>query len=719
MPLTGLAERGAGDARLHRPAADRPHIGFSYHRGLDGLRALAVIAVLLYHGGVSWAGGGFLGVEAFFVLSGFLITSLLVVEWRRSARIALGAFWGRRARRLLPALFAMVLVVGLHQALVGPAGAVPGLKPDGIAALFYFGNWHQIATQNNYFVATGPVSPLQHTWSLGIEEQFYVFWPVILLAVIWCSRRMVREGRSERRTLLIVLAVSIVGALGSALEAALLFHSGSDPNRIYYGTDTRAMSLLTGASLAIAMAVFPVSTPRKQEQRPQPGRRLLGWLAALALVGVLAMMGFAAGESSWLYPGGLLGLDLAVALVITALVLAPASPVGRLFSLGPVRAVGQISYGIYIWHFPLFLWLDSDFTGRSGFSLLVLRLVVTLIVSLLSYFLLEQPVRRRRLPDGLVRTLAPVALGAALVALLVGSAAASPSYSSGLAPAKQTARYAGASGPCSVTLKDPGAYGVSPVPPQVAAVQQPQMEAAHRLTWTRSSRVTFHTCPPKRVLLIGDSLAFSTGLAVMWGEQRYGVEMANAALLGCAFTNRGQLNITGTWSAQAAGCPGALGTWANEERTFHPRVVVFELGYRDEFDWRWNGRVVHLGQPAFDNYLQQRIEHYVTVLGRGGTKILFLSIPWTHPNPLPNGSPAPAGSAARHALINAMLSATARRHPGQVQVLDLDQYISPGNHYNATLDGKLCRFDGVHFTIFCGEKLQQPVLSTASSMARR
>jgi peptidoglycan/LPS O-acetylase OafA/YrhL len=698
-------------------------MGLSYHPGLDGLRALAVVGVLLYHGGVSWAGGGFLGVEAFFVLSGFLITSLLVVEWRRSARIALGAFWGRRARRLLPALFAMVFVVGLHQAVVGPDSAVPGLKPDGIAALFYFGNWHQIATQNNYFVATGPVSPLQHTWSLAIEEQFYVFWPVFLLGVIWLARRMIRRAPSERRTLLTLLALSIVGALGSALEAALLFHSGSGPNRIYYGTDTRAMSLLTGASLAIALAAFPVSAARPRRRRPEPGaepgRRLLGWLAALALVGVLAMMGFAAGQSSWLYPGGLLGLDLAVALVITALVLAPASPVGRLFSLGPVRAIGQISYGIYIWHFPLFLWLDADFTGRSGFSLLILRLVVTLVVSVLSYFLLEQPVRRRKLPDRVVRSLAPVALGGALVALLVGSAVASPSYSSGLAPAKQTARYAGASGPCSVALKDPGPYGLSPVPPPIAAVQQPQMEAAHQLSWKRSSRVTFHTCPPKRVLLIGDSLAFSTGLAVMWGEQRYGVEMANAAILGCAFTNRGQLNISGTWSAQAPGCPGALGTWENQERAFHPAVVAFELGYRDEFDWRWNGHLVHLGQPAFDAYLQQRIEHYVNVLGRGGTKILFLSIPWTHPNPLPNGSPAPAGSPARHALINSMLRATARRHPGQVRVLDLDQYISPGNHYNGTFDGKLCRFDGVHFTIFCGEKLQQPVLATASSMARR
>jgi hypothetical protein len=151
----------------------------------------------------------------------------------------------------------------------------------------------------------------------------------------------------------------------------------------------------------------------------------------------------------------------------------------------------------------------------------------------------------------------------------------------------------------------------------------------------------------------------------------------------------------------------------------HPRVVIIELGYRDEFDWRWHGRVVHLGQPLFDAYLQQRINQFVRVLVLGGAKILFLSIPWTHPHALPGGSPSPVGDPARHALINSMLEAAAHRYPNRAQVLSLDQYISPGNRYNATLDGKLCRFDGVHFTIFCGERLQAPVLSTVSTLAQR
>ena len=694
--------------------------GLSYYGGLDGLRALAIIAVLVYHGGVAGTTGGFLGVEAFFVLSGFLITSLLVSEWRRTATIALGAFWARRARRLLPALFLLVLAVAIHQVLAGPEASVPGLKGDGIATLLYFGNWHQIATQSSYFAATGPVSPLQHTWSLAIEEQFYILWPLLFLGLLWIAGRLMRrKSEDPERPLRVMLAVTVGGLIASAIEVMVLFDGGAGLNRVYYGTDTRAVSILTGASLALGIAVF---RPRREsaDARQASGhrRRILGWAAVLALTVVLGMMHIATGSSSWLYPFGFVGLDLAVAVMIAAVVFVPTSVVGRIFSVGPLRAIGQISYGIYLWHFPIYLWLDTSATGVSGARLLLLRIVVTLLVSVISFVIIEQPIRQRRLPRVLVRSLTPVAAAGAMAMVLIAAAVAAPATVT-VPPPKNAASLRGTDPPCTVRLKDTAEYGLSPMSPQQAAKAQPKWLAARRLTWSGSGRITFRTCPPKKALLIGDSLAFSMGLGTMINEQGYGVEVANAAILGCSFTTRGEINAGGRWEQQRPGCPTALTDWARQTRALHPDVVIVELGYRDEFDWRWNGHVVHLGQRQFDAYLQRQIDSYVDTLARTGTKVLFLSVPWAKPPALQDGSPAPAGTAARHALINSMLQSAVRAHPDSSKLLSIDDVVSPGNRFRARVNGQLCRFDGIHFTIYCGQLLQPKVLSTVRGMIGR
>src|SRR5450755_1561513 len=234
-------------------ASPRRRIQLTHYRALDGLRGVAVAAVLLYHGGVSWAPGGFLGVEVFFVLSGFLITSLLVAEWTRAGTISLRAFWARRARRLMPALFVLVVVIGIYYALAGPDKAIPGFLGDGISTLLYYSNWHQLAAGASYFAAGGPVSPFQHTWSLAIEEQFYILWPLVVLAVVTVLR--LRRAASPARTLTILLAMSVAGVVVSAIETALLFDGGGGLDRVYYGTDTRAASLLVGAALAFAVAL--------------------------------------------------------------------------------------------------------------------------------------------------------------------------------------------------------------------------------------------------------------------------------------------------------------------------------------------------------------------------------------------------------------------------------------------------------------------------------
>ena len=464
--------------RLPAPAAHRrPRVELTHYGALDGLRGVAVAAVLLYHGGVGWAQGGFLGVEVFFVLSGFLITSLLLAEWSRTATIRLGAFWARRARRLLPALFCLVAVIGLYYAVAGSAQAIPGLKGDGISALTYYSNWHQIAAGSSYFAATGPVSPLEHTWSLAIEEQFYVVWPILVGGVLWLAGRGARRSGAggdaapaNRRPLLVVFGVTVAGAIASVVDTAILFDGGRNLDRVYYGTDTRASGLLIGAALAIGLAIWRAGAGARVSA-PAPDadslrQRLLGLGAVLALAGVLAAIATTDGSDGWLYPYGLLALDGATVLLIATAVLRPSSPAARALSVRPLRALGQISYGLYLWHFPLFLWLTADTVGVSGTRLLLVRLAVTLAVSITSYFLIEQPIRQRRRPVWLIRALTPLAAGGAVAALLLASAADQlpvgiPAAATLPQPPPQLA---GNDPSCTVTLKDGSDYGEAPVP---------------------------------------------------------------------------------------------------------------------------------------------------------------------------------------------------------------------------------------------------------------
>jgi peptidoglycan/LPS O-acetylase OafA/YrhL len=684
---------------------------------LDGLRGIAVLAVVLYHGGVSWAPGGFIGVEVFFVLSGFLITSLLVAEWQRSSTIALGGFWIRRARRLLPALFCLVGTIGIYYLFAGAAHAVPGLKGDGISALTYVSNWHQIVAGANYFAASGPVSPLEHTWSLAIEEQFYLVWPLVVLGVLWLASR--RGASHTRRPLQVLLALSVVGAIASALDMALLFEGGRNLNRIYYGTDTRAFGLLIGASLAIGLALARLARVRGDGDGGARAPRLaLGLAALIALAVTFTAVAVVNGSTPWMYPYGMLGLDAAVVILIMAAVARPGCIAAQLLSTTPLRALGKISYGVYLWHFPLFLWLSEGATGLSGIPLLVLRLVVTLAVSTASYVFIEQPIRQRRRPAWLVRVLTPLAAAGSVAALLLASAASALPVG---VPAAATLPQpppglAGSDAACTVTLTDAQGYGVAPPPKSKETQFVYNALGYHQLTWSGSAQKTFHTCPPKRVLLVGDSLAFTLGVPWLEDEERYGIQLADAGMLGCALTTEGELNVAGTWEAQSAGCPTALKQWAAEKKAMNPQAVIVEFGYRDQFDWKINGKVVHLGQPAFDKYIQNKINHLVDVLGAGGTKILFLSIPYTHPPDLPDGSPAPAASPQRRTLINSMFEAAARRHPKTTSVLDLDQTISPGNHYDADVNGQLCRFDGVHFSAYCSELVEPRVLGEVRKM---
>ena len=227
--------------------------------------------------------GGFVGVDVFYVLSGYLITGLLLGEWARAARIKLGAFWLRRARRLLPALLVVLVVVTLVVRFAYPAGLYPNLRMADLSALFYFSNWWQIAASGNYFVATGAVSPLTHTWSLAVEEQFYLVWPLVVVAVLHLGRRF-------DRGIELLLGVSLVGVVASATEMALLYHPGANITRLYFGTDTHAQSILVGAVLA---CVLTLVQRRRGLDGMAPTARSAPARVALTVVGLAGLAGTA------------------------------------------------------------------------------------------------------------------------------------------------------------------------------------------------------------------------------------------------------------------------------------------------------------------------------------------------------------------------------------------------------------------------------------------
>jgi peptidoglycan/LPS O-acetylase OafA/YrhL len=344
--------------------------------GLDGLRAVAVLAVVLYHLNVGWASGGLLGVGVFFVLSGYLITDLLLAERERRGAIALGRFWLRRARRLLPALWVMLVVVTLWIVFLDPS-QLGGIRGALLAALLYFSNWWYAFQHVTYFASFGPPSPLGHLWSLAVEEQFYLAWPLLLILAL----RFV-----HRRWLLVGLVIA--GALASAWAMAALFLPGSDPTRVYEGTDTRAFQLLIGASLAIVWPSRGLTEPLSALRRWS-----LDALGGLGLAVIVVMVMETNEYETFLYRGGMVILSLATVAVIAALA-HPAALLGRILGAPPLRWIGVRSYGIYLWHYPIIV-LTTPVDSTPGPLLALLQVGATLVVAGLSWHFVEEPIRRR------------------------------------------------------------------------------------------------------------------------------------------------------------------------------------------------------------------------------------------------------------------------------------------------------------------------------------
>ncbi len=398
-------------------AATSANHKFGHIPGLDGLRGISVLVVLLYHAHLEVMIGGYLGVEIFFVISGFLITGLLLNEAAQAhGAIDLGRFWQRRFLRLLPALFAVLIFVALLGAFVLGDKAAQ-FRGDIVASLFYLENWYQIYSGSSYFADQG-LPLLRHIWSLAVEEQFYLVWPLLVAGTL-------RLSRGNSRPLLLITIVLFAASLATAQSLVLQCDPAQDGylerlNRIYLGTDTRAAGILVGAMLAM--------TDWKTV--------LHGWRAVLSgVAGFLALCGLLACCSRldaldlFLYQQGFLLVDVLTLLVIVALIRTEQSPFQALLSWRPLEYIGQRSYGIYLWHWPVFRLLAP---GESEPFWIAARIVVSLLVADISYRCLETPIRQGKLSglfsacDGFfmkMRRLACVSTATALTVTLAWSGA--------------------------------------------------------------------------------------------------------------------------------------------------------------------------------------------------------------------------------------------------------------------------------------------------------
>ncbi|MCW2892422.1 MAG: putative acyltransferase [Actinomycetia bacterium] len=389
-----------------------------YLPGLDGLRALAVAAVVAYHLGYGWAQGGLLGVGVFFTLSGYLITDILVGQWAARGRIKLGDFWLRRARRLLPALFVMLAVVTVW-VNVFARSFIPGFRGNVVASVFYVSNWWYIGQHSSYYARFAPPTPLDHLWSLAVEEQFYLIWPWVVLLLVWLAGRLRKRKRGlvdglgglatpvtepgggipylTRRSRLALAGVTLALAAGSAILMACLYHPGYDPTRVYEGTDTRACGLLIGAAVAM---VWPTRKPAvggtSADRRVPVAVRWLLDAAGIAGLVVIGLLVWRTNEySDFMFQGGLVVLSVATAATVAAVV-TPGSLLGRALGCRPLRWTGVRSYGIYLWHYPVIVLTAAAGAAGSPVSLGRAAAVVagTVAAAALSWRAIEEPIRR-------------------------------------------------------------------------------------------------------------------------------------------------------------------------------------------------------------------------------------------------------------------------------------------------------------------------------------
>ena len=622
--------------------------------------------MLAYHLGAGWLPGGFLGVDVFFALSGFLITTLLLTSAGQEGRIELARFWAGRIRRLLPAALLMVAVVAVVGAATLPRSRLGALRADGVWTLLQGANWRFVFSDQPYLNAFAPPSPLRHAWSLAVEEQFYLLWPA-LLAVVYRLRTW--------RTPLLVITVGL--AVGSA---ALMRHlyAAPDPSRAYYGTDTRAHALLAGAALAIVLL--------------GPGRTLvarwLRWCAPLA--GLTLVVAFALVHDSWqwYYRGVAAALGLVAAVLVAAVAVAPDGVAGRLLSRQPLPWVGRLSYALYLWHWPVYCWLDSApvlTTGALGavpFASPVAKLGLTAILATTSYYLVERPLRGSR-------------AGRPVRAwwLRSGSVATGPAGARRRAwPAALLVPAAAVAGVLGLVL----VATVRATPPMTLATSA---QGSAPRPWVAAATPT-----APRLATVGDSVAESLAPGFVAIARARGWGYVDAAVSACSVAALLLVEPDGRPWPTGRRCPQTVPAMQNAlVQRYDPTLILVHSRWETYPVRRADGVIVRPGSAAHLNYVRDQLRAALRRLTAGRAHVVLIdSIPMADSLCRRLGHSLATCRAQVHdpelAQYDRLRATTAAEFAGRVDVLAVPDLLCPGGRCTDRVAGRTPRPDGLHFS---------------------
>ncbi|HEY8546883.1 MAG TPA: acyltransferase family protein [Acidimicrobiales bacterium] len=652
-PGTASTGGGFGDGEAPAPGtATGPaptvgHRGLVHEPALDGLRGAAVGAVVLFH--LDRLPGGFLGVDLFFVLSGFLITSLLLSESNRTGGVALGAFWARRARRLLPALWLTLVGVAVLLLVYTPEEERARFRDDGVSTLAYVFNWDRLAEQASYWDLFTQPSPLEHMWSLAIEEQFYVLWPLVAVGAALLARR---RGTGTPATLRVVCLAGAALSLGGMAWA----YRPGDTNFAYFSTLTRLGPLLLGAALAT------VTVGRRRRTRPP--RPEVDVLAAAAVFVMTVLVVAADGQTATYYRGGLAVFAVCACVVIAAITGGPVGRVGWSLTFPPLRWLGRVSYGVYLWHWPVIVFMTPARLGVDRWATDLARIATTLAVAELSYRILEMPIRRGALPGRRAWAGAFAAVLVTLGAVLVATKGEDRSVT--LAETEELADEL-------ARQEDPAARGAdNPITYFPPAAEIPDDAV--------------------RVLLVGDSgsAAWGPGLVdVAEAGQRTDdppVAAAWATQYLCSIVNADGPTLAPDGSVlQEEPCHHVRRrVWRQLLDAFEPDVVVYYLANAGfTHDHVVGDEEVPECHPVYDAYLEDALVEEAELLTSAGADFVFATSPYTA-TLLP-------GTRDTVDCRNATVGRAAARVPGS-RVVDLNGWV-----LTQPDDGTLFK-DSVHFS---------------------